>query len=72
MATVKIKGMSCQHCVASVTEALKAIPGISKVQVDLQKGEARYEGNIAIERIIAAIQKIGFEGGQLKSAASFK
>jgi len=61
MATVKIKGMSCQHCVAAVTKALTAIPGISNVQVDLQKGEARFEGNIKLEVIKTEIAKIGFE-----------
>lgn len=61
MATVKIKGMSCQHCVASVTEALKAISGISNVQVDLQKGEARYEGDVDTFIAKAAIQILGFE-----------
>ena len=61
MATVKIKGMSCQHCVASVTEALKAIPGISEVQVDLQKGEARYEGEVDAVVVQETISKTGFE-----------
>lgn len=61
MTTVKIKGMSCQHCVAATTKALNALPGISKVQVDLQKGEASYEGSIDVETVKAAIQKIGFE-----------
>ncbi len=61
MATVKIKGMSCQHCVGATTKALEAIPGISKVLVDLQKGEAGYEGDIDIETVKVAIQKIGFE-----------
>ena len=61
MATVKIKGMSCQHCVAATTKALNALPGISNVQVDLQKGEASYEGSVDAETVKAAIQKIGFE-----------
>lgn len=61
MTTVKIKGMSCQHCVGATTKALKAIPGIANVQVDLQKGEASYEGDIDTETVKAAIQKIGFE-----------
>ena len=49
MAIVKIKGMSCQHCVGAVTKALSALPGISNVQVDLAKGEASYEGSIDME-----------------------
>lgn len=61
MARVKIKGMSCQHCVASVSKALEAIPGIANVQVDLEKGEASYEGNIDIDTVKTAIHKTGFE-----------
>lgn len=61
MATVKIKGMSCQHCVGATTKALEAIPGISKVQVDLEKGEASYDGDIDVMTVKTAIQKIGFE-----------
>jgi len=61
MATVKIKGMSCQHCVASVTKALSELPGVSNVKVDLAKGEANYDGEIAIEAVKTAISRIGFE-----------
>ena len=61
MATVKIKGMSCQHCVGAVTKALSALPGISNVQVDLAKGEASYEGSVDMEAVKTAISKIGFE-----------
>jgi copper chaperone CopZ len=61
MAIVKIKGMSCQHCVKSTTKALEALPGISAVKVDLDKGEARYEGDVDQEAVKAAIEKIGFE-----------
>lgn len=61
MATVKIKGMSCQHCVASTTKALQALPGISNVEVDLEKGEARYNGDIDQQAVKEAIEKIGFD-----------
>lgn len=61
MASVKIKGMSCQHCVASTTKALEALSGISSVEVDLEKGEARYQGEVDEQAVKEAIQKIGFE-----------
>ncbi len=61
MATVKIKGMSCQHCVASTKEALEKIPGITAVKVDLDKGEAHFNGNVDPGVIKEAISKIGFE-----------
>ena len=38
--TLKIQGMTCNHCVARVTKALKAIPGVQEAKVDLQKAEA--------------------------------
>lgn len=63
MATVKIKGMSCQHCVASTTKALESITGISNVSVNLEKGEASYDGDVSRETIKDAITKIGFEVG---------
>jgi copper chaperone len=63
MPTIKVKGMSCQHCVASVTKALAELEGISNVQVNLEKGEATYTEASAIspETIKAAISAIGFE-----------
>ena len=63
MATIKIKGMSCQHCVASVTKALSAIADISDVKVSLEKGEATFTENspVSKETIRNAITKIGFE-----------
>jgi copper chaperone len=63
MTTIKVKGMSCQHCVASVTKALSGIEGISDVQVSLEKGEATFnEKNPVDEQTVKdAIAKIGFE-----------
>ena len=61
MNQVKIKGMSCGHCVASTTKALEAIPGISNVQVNLDKGQATYDGEVDRKVIEEAITKIGFE-----------
>ena len=60
MHTVTIQGMSCQHCVASVTKALQAIPGIGQVKVDLTKGEANYVGKIDPNVVKKAITAIGF------------
>lgn len=63
MPTIKIKGMSCGHCVASVTKALNDIEGISSVQVELEKGEATYQEATPVspDTIKDAISKIGFE-----------
>jgi len=39
-ATLKIQGMTCNHCVMRVAKALKAVAGVQDAQVDLQKAEA--------------------------------
>ena len=61
--TIKVKGMSCQHCVGSVTKALSEIDGISDVQVNLEKGEATFseQSPVAEQTIKDAIARIGFE-----------
>jgi len=63
MPTIKVKGMSCQHCVASVTKALSEIDGISDVVVDLAKGTATFteKTSVARETINKAVAAIGFE-----------
>jgi len=35
MPTIKIEGMSCNHCVMAVTKALSGIDGIGNVKVDI-------------------------------------
>ena len=37
MKSIKIKGMSCQHCVMAVTKALSALDGIKNVQGRFKK-----------------------------------
>ncbi len=64
MATLlKVKGMSCQHCVMSVTKALGQLDGVKNVQVDLAKGEVRFDNTKAIaqNRIEKAISDAGYE-----------
>jgi len=62
MATIKIKGMTCNHCVMAVTKALNEIEGIKDVKVDLEKGEAFFEGKpIDIDLVREKIKKAGYE-----------
>lgn len=62
MPTVKVKGMSCQHCEKSVAEAMEQL-GAKDVSIDLLSGDVTYAENASIsqEAIIEAITKIGFE-----------
>jgi copper ion binding protein len=60
---LKVKGMSCQHCVMSVTKALSQLEGIKNVQVDLVKEEIRFDNTeaVAVDRIKKAITDAGYE-----------
>lgn len=63
MTTIKIGGMSCQHCVRAVTKALGSIEGIEDVQVDLEKGDASFSEKKPqeISIIKEAIKRAGYE-----------
>ena len=65
MKSVKIKGMSCQHCVMAVIKALEAIEGIKNVSVDLRTGTATYEEIKPLDAAVIeqAIKKAGYDVG---------
>ena len=60
---LKVKGMSCQHCVMSVTKALNQLEGVQNIQVDLEKREVRFDNvkGVAAEQIAKAIVDAGYE-----------
>jgi copper chaperone len=60
---LKVKGMSCQHCVMSVTKALGLLEGIKNIQVDLANAEVRFDNTmaVAVDRIEKAIKDAGYE-----------
>ena len=63
MATIKIKGMTCRHCVMAVTKTLSGIDGIRDVKVDLEKGEAYFTEDKPVDRALIRerIIKAGFD-----------
>jgi copper chaperone len=63
MKNIKIKGMSCNHCVMAVTKTLEKIDGVKNVKVDLQKGEATFDEAkpVDIEIVKEHIRKAGYD-----------
>ena len=63
MTSIKIKGMSCQHCVMAATKALNALDGVKDVKVDLKSGVATFEEIKAVDpkAVAAAIKKARYE-----------
>ena len=65
--SIKVEGMTCQHCVETITDALGVIVGINKVEVDLDKKEVQIDYNeeeTNLKEISDKIVKIGFELGK--------
>lgn len=62
MIKLNITGMTCEHCVKAVTEALAGVPGVEKVvEVNLERGEATLEGHPDLDRLMAAVAEEGYE-----------
>lgn len=61
--TFTISGMTCGHCVASVTEEVSEIAGVSNVVVTLESGELKFdaETEIASDVVAAAVKEAGYE-----------
>lgn len=60
---LNVEGMSCQHCVAHVTQALEAVEGVSRVEVSLEDASAivEFDGAVPDEVLIAAAKNAGYE-----------
>ena len=62
--TIKVEGMTCQHCVQTITEALNNITGLNTVNVDLIKKEVSVkfnENETKLKKIFDKIIEVGFE-----------
>ena len=65
MKTVRVKGMSCQHCAKTVKKTLEEVDGITNVAVDLETGEVTFEETRPVdnELIREKVRKAGYELG---------
>jgi len=59
--TIKIEGMSCNHCVMNAKKAIAKVPGISDVDVNLQQNEAYIKGNFNLEEVEKTITDVGYK-----------
>lgn len=69
MQTFLVTGMTCEHCVASVTEELSLIEGVQSVEVSLAVGAAstvtvQSATPITVDAARTAIAEAGYEMAQ--------
>ena len=62
-----IEGMKCMHCKAGVEKALKAVPGVSDAEVDLESKTARITLAAEVDDsvLMDAVKAKGFEPVQM-------
>lgn len=67
--TIKVEGMMCAKCSASVSKALKATEGVEDAQVSSEKGEAviKYDDQKLTEaKLREVINSTGFKAAEEK------
>lgn len=59
--TYTVVGMTCDHCVRSVTEEVTGIPGVEDVSVDLATGSMTVSGDgVSDSAISDAVAEAGY------------
>ena len=61
--TYTVSGMTCGHCVASVTEEVQEIPGVRDVDVVLETGAVTITSDEPVEAdaVKAAVEEAGYQ-----------
>lgn len=55
-----VDNMSCQHCVRTVTSAIRALDANAQIEVDLERGQVVASGNLEPEKVIAVLFEEGY------------
>ena len=58
--TLKISGLKCARCAASIENALRSLPGVDHAAVDYSTGAATVAGDMSQEQVVAAIETLGY------------
>ena len=61
--TYTVAGMTCQHCVSSVTEEVTQVPGVTDVDIDLATGTVTISSDTSVDdrAVRAAIEEAGYQ-----------
>ncbi|MEJ7833418.1 MAG: cation transporter [Nocardioides sp.] len=60
--TYQVQGMTCGHCVSSVTEEVQEIPGVENVDVVLETGTLTVTSSQPLDDAVkAAVEEAGYQ-----------
>lgn len=57
---LKIEGMTCGHCVRAVEEALRTIPGVRDVTVEIGRARVEADDSVGRDALVEAIAEEEF------------
>jgi len=60
MIAFSVQDMTCGHCAATITDAVKTVDPASRCEIDLASRRVTVDSAFSAERIAAAIAKAGF------------
>jgi len=58
--TLKVEGMTCNHCKMRTEKALQGVSGVESVKVDLASKEAVVTGNAERAKLVKAVEDAGY------------
>ncbi len=58
--TYQVSGMACSHCSGRVEAAIKGVPGVESVTVNLTEGSATVSGDADPAKVIEAVEAAGY------------
>lgn len=60
--TLKVEGMTCQHCVANVKHALESVAEVERATADLSSGLVQVKGDrLHRDVLAAAVTRAGYQ-----------
>lgn len=66
MVELKVEGMTCNHCVSAVTQAVRTIDSNARINVDLVAHRVWVESVAGMEEIKTAIADAGYDIAESK------
>ncbi|MBY5994054.1 heavy metal translocating P-type ATPase [Ferrimonas balearica] len=59
---LSVAGMRCAGCVGKIEAAVRAVPGVASVQVNLAEKSLTLGGHYALAEVLAALERVGYPG----------
>lgn len=68
MHALKVEGMTCGHCAARITQAVKSVDPAARVEIDLAGKKVRLESGCALADITEALAEAGYPARPVNAA----